>query len=526
MSDQTSRLTVEVNQVSKGTGLTDVSKGLKGVTQDATAAARAAQANAKGVNELGEASEKGAAAGRVLSGALQGDIASLGQLGVLLKSFGQLLKTNVIGLLITLGALAASFAIPFIKGFTDTTKAAKATEDQLKLVDKATDEAKKSAEELGKAQMDVLIQNLDTIKRTAAEADDSFKSILARAQQLDDAQRTLDLAKIDTDKTLTDEQKVARRAAVTTRFDARRASRPLAEAQERVQSAAEVKAGTTSQLQQANEQAIAAQARVNELNGGRAQLEADRSRILAEYRARDSEIVKNTPDGYGRQGELRKNLEQTNTKLRPISEQLDIYNSPEGKARDQQAATALEEATKRRNAAQAEQQKADAELIRLEKELAAAREQQAKLIPLITEAARLKTAQDLEDARTRDIAAGRTANVTPSAPAPAAGIPTITGGGAGVNPNDPADAARQRIAALASVAGGQAAAKAGNVNLSPAEQTLAAKIQEAATAVQKNSTLEAVNKLIDLMLEQGAGQSELAKRIRDLETNGKTARTR
>jgi hypothetical protein len=540
MSDQTSKLTVEIAQKSTGTGIADTSRDLKGLTNSAQSAQRAAAANAKSVNDLGEAAGKGAAAGRVLSSALDGDVESIGQLSTVVKGFSTLLKTNLIGLLITLGSLAASFAIPMIKGWTATKDKAKEAEDQIKLTKQATDDARKSAEDLGKAQMDILISNIEIVKRTATEADDAFKSLLRRAQEVDDAQRNLDLAKIDADGNATEEQKAARRAAVNTRFDARRAGRPLAEAQVRVQNAGDVLEGTRGQETQALDQVTSARARVKELADERAKIELELSKLRAAYDARTAEILKTTYDGSERQFLLGKNRDATLAAAKPLDARLGIITGPEGAARQEQASGALAEAEKRLAAATAERMKADAELIKQQKELAEIQAQQAKVIPLVVEASRLKAQQDIAAARARDIAAGRTANVTATAtPAEQAAADriaeanrrqggTISFGAPETVPitSSPERAARDRASALGSVAAGEAARLANDTNNSPALQILAAKAQEAAAALQKNGSVENIDKVLDLLIQLGQGQADITARLKDAETQIKTARTR
>ena len=540
MPDETSKLTVEINQKSTGTGIADTARDLKGLTNSAQSAQRAAHANAKAVNDLGEAAGKGAAAGRVLSSALDGDVESIGQLSAVVKSFGLLLKTNFIGLLVTLGAVAAGFAIPIIKGFTDSKNKAKEAEDQMKLVETATKDAEKAAEDLGKAQMDILISNIEIVKRTANEADDAFKRLLGRAQEVDDAQRTLDLAKIDADTNATEEQKAARKAAVNTRFDARRAGRPLAEAQVRVQNAGDVLAGTQGQEAQALDQVTAARARVAELEKRTAELVRQQQAIFADYNKQESEIDTKTPIPSERQWMRRKLNEKTVEALKPINDELRVIGSPEGAAREAQAKGALTEAEKRLAAAQAERMKADAELAKQQKELTALQEQQAKVLPLIIEANRIKTQQDIVSGRARDIAAGRTPNVTPSVtPADQAAADrvaeanrrlggTISFGAPETVPITPGPerAARDRAAALGAVAAGQVAPIAGDTNNSPALQILAGKAQEAAAALQKNASEENLAKVLDLLIQLGQGQSDIAARLKDAESQIKAARTR
>lgn len=528
MAEENARLNVEIRQKSTGTGIADTTRDLKGLAAAETAAGKAAQATAKSVNDLGEASDKGAAAGRILTSALGGNLAALAQLGPLLKGIGTLLKTNIIGLLVTLGSMAASFSIPFIEGWTKTKDAAKEAADEMKRTEQATKDAEKAADELGKTQMEVLIQNLEIIRKTATEADDAFKSMQGRAQQLDDAQRTLELTKIAADKNLTEEQKVVKAAGVNERYDTRRGRRGLDELRERVANAADARGGASGQEIQANDQLKSARSRVDEISRERSALEAEQARLRAKYNARQEEILRTTNAGSERNFLMKQNRDETVAAATPGSQRLGLLNGPAGKAREVQAQTALAEAEKRAAAATAARQKTDEDLRKLEKELDAASEQVAKLIPIITETGRIKTAQDVAAARVRDIAAGRTVNVTPSTPA-AVSTPRATvtmGDGSAVDMNDPETAARQRAAALATVAGGEAAQVANNVKNAPELQGLGLRAKDAADAAAKNPTLENIAKLIELMTALNNGQTALTARLKTLETQIKTNRTR
>src|SRR5690606_38470236 len=66
---------------------------------------------AKGLNALGEAADKGASAGRVLSEVMRGNVAALTQLGPVLKASGAALLANP---LFTIGATAATIILPTI----------------------------------------------------------------------------------------------------------------------------------------------------------------------------------------------------------------------------------------------------------------------------------------------------------------------------------------------------------------------------------------------------------------------------
>lgn len=154
---------------------------------------KAAKGASKGLNELGEATEKGASAGRILREVLSGNIYALGQLGAVLKGLGAFLKGNPWGAAMTV--LAAGFAfVPSILRSLGLLK------DKVEEVGPAAEGAGKKVEEAfadsGKA--------FEQLTRDLAELRDRYDAVtqevnrLRSAQDaLDDQKLALDLAGID-----------------------------------------------------------------------------------------------------------------------------------------------------------------------------------------------------------------------------------------------------------------------------------------------------------------------------------------
>lgn len=245
----------EVDQAAKRAGTTQ-----KKTAEEST---KAAQATGKAVNTLGEDFTKGAAAGRVLSEVMRGNVLAFGQLGAAIRALGALLKTNLIGTLFTLGAVAAAVLAPLIKGFIDTRKK----------IDETTD----SAKALGQVKLDGLRRELDVLSGAASEAKMKFDLLQQSAAAIDDAQKALALAQIQSDPSLSAADKVTAAAGVEARFAARGTARErsavafeVEQAQRGVQGAEEAALGprrdlvalTTSQQEMAGRNAL-----FNELQG-------------------------------------------------------------------------------------------------------------------------------------------------------------------------------------------------------------------------------------------------------------------
>ena len=161
----------------------------------------------KGYNELGENFEKGASAGRVLTSVLGGNFLALGQLSGAIKTIGVLLRTNLVGTLVTLGAVAAQFILPIIQGFN---KAKKSIEETTEALAKAEDAGRK----FGEAKLETLNKALSAARTEAEALRAVFRENLELQGRRAEAEAAAQNARIDADPKLTADQKNERKNKV------------------------------------------------------------------------------------------------------------------------------------------------------------------------------------------------------------------------------------------------------------------------------------------------------------------------
>lgn len=191
------RLDVHIRTSADTSGAKAAAAEVRKAGDAAEQAAKQAQQTAKSVNDAGESFEKGAAAGRVLAGALQGNVVALTQLGPAIKALGTALKANVIGVLVTLGGLLASTLIPLISGFRkkldETTDSAGKLDDALQLRTQAIEDVSRAISQLTK---------------DADAAEKELRSLQLRNEAIADAELALTLAKIQANENLTDVERL------------------------------------------------------------------------------------------------------------------------------------------------------------------------------------------------------------------------------------------------------------------------------------------------------------------------------
>jgi len=184
----------------------------------------------KSVNTAGESFEKGAAAGRTFSEALRGNASAIVNLGPAIKALGAMLKTNLIGVLVTLGAIAANFAAPLVKGFF----ASKAGAEALRA----------AADAAGKALQGVAETPMEKLNAALAESDRYAKSFLASQNAVLETQNKIadnedEIAKIrikNNDK-LSEKEKASAIADIESRSAVRKEALPEKKAQLELQAA-------------------------------------------------------------------------------------------------------------------------------------------------------------------------------------------------------------------------------------------------------------------------------------------------
>lgn len=184
----------------------------------------------KSVNTAGESFEKGTAAGRTFSEALRGNASAIVNLGPAIKALGAMLKTNLIGVLVTLGAIAASFAAPLVKGFF----ASKAGAEALRA----------AADAAGKALQGVAETPMEKLNAALAESDRYAKSFLASQNAVLETQNKIadnedEIAKIriqNSDK-LSEKEKASALSDIESRSAVRKEALPEKRAQLELQAA-------------------------------------------------------------------------------------------------------------------------------------------------------------------------------------------------------------------------------------------------------------------------------------------------
>jgi len=208
-------------------GFDKASQATKALTSEIGGAGQSSKQAAKGVNELGENFEKGAGAGRIMGEAMKGNVSAMLQLAPAIKAVGAMMKTSLIGILITIGALAAQVLVPLIKGFADAKK-------ELEAMGKAADEAKLHLQGLDKTKMDSLKQQLEGITKSTTDALEEFKLLASEMDKIASAKFSADMAGIDASN-LSPEEKEKKKAALQATEDERKRQLPVAQQLEEYQ---------------------------------------------------------------------------------------------------------------------------------------------------------------------------------------------------------------------------------------------------------------------------------------------------
>jgi hypothetical protein len=238
------KLNVEIEVTSDTRGAQEAKQAVQSVAAESKQAAQAtrdqgksaeeaSKANekaAKGVNELGEGFEKGAAAGRVLSEAMRGNVLALTQLAPAIKALAALIKTNLIGVLFTLGAVAAQFLVPMIKGFMDARGAAEEAA-------KGFGKAKESLDDLAKKRDLKLAAQLDEIKIKTDAAVAALQTLRTIRDAEADAGEAVSLAEIRANDQLTAVEKLKAEQRIRSAYATKRAQNAELEYQAEMQKA-------------------------------------------------------------------------------------------------------------------------------------------------------------------------------------------------------------------------------------------------------------------------------------------------
>jgi hypothetical protein len=473
-------LDIKIVTTADTTGSKAAASSLNDVSKAAGKGTAAALAQGKAVNELGENFDKGAAAGRVFGDISRGNVLALGQLGAAIKAVGALLKTNLIGGLLTIGAIGATILLPIIQGFVQKKKAA---DDAANSVDAVTAAAKK----LGEQRLDTLRAELDAIAGRADDALTALTAAITAANELADAQDQLDLAKIEADPSLSAEEKVTRRAAIAERAATRRSASAVAQAE-----------GVVGIRRTARDEASRAE------TGAAANFTAA-SQPFARAREIEREIAANNAAARGGSRTVASAAARANV---PLNAELSRLNDPKTKAANE---TALAEATKQLEAANKAALKSAEDLAAAEAEVARVRGQQKALAPIQEETRRVQTEAALVPARQADAAARA------DAAAEAAAL------------------FNTRAAAPGLQAGAQQVGRSGAAAKSPELFTAAKALNDAAAAAQEGgTTAEEAKALVEAAanlqavfdkqkLESAALKASIATLAAQIKTLGKSA---
>jgi hypothetical protein len=384
MSDPT-KVVIQISTPADVSGAVASTAAIKDVGKATGAAATSTQAQAKATNELGENFEKGAAAGRVLSEVSRGNVFAFGQLGAAIKTIGVLLKTNLIGALFTLGAVAANILLPIIAGFMDKKKA---VEDSTKAVEAAT----KAVKDLGEQRLETLQGALALIDETAKRTLEDLNDALDSAEKLADAQDRLAIARIEADPNLSESAKITARAGIADSAAARRSAAAISLAEGVVGARRNAAQGASSVESSAAGRFNEASGRVESAASFRRNLEGQVSGVRSEMaNAAQGSLGFNEPAYLAAAG-----------RLDELTDKIALLNAPEGQAREAGLKTDLLAATTALNDANKAALKSAEDLAESERKLAKVRADQAAIVPVEKQIREIQTAGDLKTAAVKD----------------------------------------------------------------------------------------------------------------------------
>lgn len=385
-------LDIKIRTTADTTGATAAAASLKGVESASKGAATSAQAQSKATNELGENFEKGAAAGRVLSEVSRGNVLALGQLGAALKTIGVLLKTNLIGALFTLGAVAAQVILPMVAGFMNKKKA---VEEATSAVEQAT----KAVKDLGEQRLETLQGALALIDETAKRTLEDLNDALDSAEKLADAQDRLAIARIEADPNLSDSAKISARAGIADSAAARRSAAAISLAEGVVGARRNAAQGASSVETSAAGRFNEASGRVESAASYRRNLEGQVPGLRGEMAsAAQGELGFNEPAYLVAAG-----------KMDELTAKIALLNVPEGQAREASLKTDLLAATTALNDANKASLKSAEDLAESERKLAKVRADQAAVAPVEKKIREIDTGAQLTTAKAKEAAAAQEA---------------------------------------------------------------------------------------------------------------------
>ncbi len=162
-------------------GAERVADSIQKVSRSANDNAKATKEASRGLNELGESSEKGAALGRVLGEVMRGNIGALAQLGAALKATAAGLKSNVFGILLIAATALFNFLPPLIARL-------RGAKDEIGEAAVKADLLAAAFDKIAKGRGSSLAQQLDAMRDEAKGAADELQRVLSLQEMLLKAQ--------------------------------------------------------------------------------------------------------------------------------------------------------------------------------------------------------------------------------------------------------------------------------------------------------------------------------------------------
>ena len=492
MSDENTRLNVEIRQTAKGTGIQDTARDLRGM---ASAAEGAGRSGAKGIAALGETVEKSAAAGRGLADVFSGNV---GGLGAILKGLAAFISGPFGWAIAGVGIVAAVAGDKFTAAYQKK----KAAIDETKL---SIDEAKKAAEELGSQRLQTLRENMEAVAAAAERTYNELAASIKAAEELADLEDQIAESRDADDKSLSNEDRVwraNRRADAAAERKSKNAERLAEGAVVRAKTVVGSRGGDETKAAEEYKDATAA---LETLRAAKAAAEQRVREVLAERNARFKEIDNSPLYETERQGERRKASDKAAADAAPAVAVLEELNSEAGKAKEAALVKEQEQADKRLGEAKGAAIKAVEQLIDAERKLAALREQEAAAAPMRKELRDREASRKAAGARAEDDRAAAAAVEKTGAAGFAEGVAGRMKSMPGYNVGETADF-REAAASL------MAAAKAAQAG--------------GATAMEASALLEAMQAVEAALKIRDQKSAELERQIKTLSTQIQTMRTR
>jgi hypothetical protein len=262
----------------------------------ASAAGDAAKNAAKGTSDLGNSFSdlvrRGSPAHELLDGVLQSSLRSSSGVLALTRAVTGLFRgfsAGGIGLFVTALAGLSGIALLLARNMGAVGESTAETK-------KKFDEAKRSAEELGRTELNQLDASLQKVEQQASRDTRAFNELNAAKERVANAEQALRLAQVQNDPRLSNEQKISSELKIRADFQRAADIRELAASQQKATEAKQVADAANSNLLAPEAQLKAFDAETDRLKGIkelRAQLSDDQKK---ENQRAIAEIAQNDPE--------------------------------------------------------------------------------------------------------------------------------------------------------------------------------------------------------------------------------------